>query len=171
MIKYIKIYDLIGFKICWALCAFCTIWEMPYLGPLATLLFIIIHLYIVSFNNRDIKVICLAILCGLLMDSFFSYFSFIDYKGGVLADLSLAPLWILSMWAGFSVTMLYTLDSIRNKYFYASLIGFFGGPLSYNAGVQIGSLTITSNLSYFLLAIGWGLIIPFLFMVINKLKK
>ena len=44
MINYIKIYDLIGFKLCWILCAFSTKWGSPYLGPIITLIFILIHL-------------------------------------------------------------------------------------------------------------------------------
>ena len=169
--KYIKIYDLLGYKICWLLCAFCTTWGMPYLGPFATFFFILIHLYIVNFSKRDIQIIFLAILCGLIMDSTFSFLSLVNYEGGILTDFYLAPLWILSMWAGFSVTMLYALDSIRYNYVYSFILGFIGGPISYSAGVKIGSLTITSTSSYLLLAIGWGLVIPFLFMIINKLQK
>ena len=170
MIKYIKIYDLIGFKICWLLCAFCTQWEQPYLGPMITLLFILIHLIIVKFSIIDLKVIMLSIICGFIIDSSFSIFGFIDYKGGILASYNLAPLWILSMWGGVSLTMLYTLDSIRHRYFISTLLGCIGGPLSYSAGVNIGSLTIISSISYILLSICWGSIIPLLFYYINSIE-
>ena len=169
MMKYIKIYDIIGFKICWALCAFCTVWNQPYLGPLATLLFILIHLFLVKFKNRDIKVIIIAILCGLLIDSLFSLFSLIEYKGGLLATYNLSPLWILSMWAGFAITLLYALDSLRKNYFLSAILGFIGGPLSYSAGVSIGSLEIHSNLAYVFLALAWGMVIPCLFKYINSI--
>ena len=169
--QYIKIYDLIGFKICWILCAFCTQWDQPYLGPIITLLFILIHLIIVNFALIDLKIITLSIICGLIIDSTFSIFGLIGYQGGILANYNLAPLWILSMWGGFSLTMLYTLDSIRHKYFLSGLLGFIGGPLSYSAGVNIGSLTINKPITYLLLSICWGLIIPFLFYYINKIKE
>tara|TARA_Y100001970_G_scaffold78446_1_gene99901 strand:+ start:233 stop:751 length:519 start_codon:yes stop_codon:yes gene_type:complete len=171
MMQYIKIYDLIGFKICWILCAFCTQWDQPYLGPIITLLFILIHLIIVNFALIDLKIITLSIICGLIIDSTFSIFGLIGYQGGILANYNLAPLWILSMWGGFSLTMLYTLDSIRHKYFLSGLLGFIGGPLSYSAGVNIGSLTINKPITYLLLSICWGLIIPFLFYYINKIKE
>tara|TARA_B110000014_G_C20123980_1_gene597236 strand:+ start:4282 stop:4800 length:519 start_codon:yes stop_codon:yes gene_type:complete len=171
MIKYIKIYDFFGFKICWLLCAFCTQWEQPYLGPIATLIFILIHLFIVKFKARDIKIIILAIMCGIIFDSSFSFFNIITYQGGILTNYNLAPLWILSMWGGFSLTMLYTLESIKEKYFISALLGGLGGPLSYSAGVGIGSLSIQSNLSYLLLAVCWGSIIPILFLCINKLES
>lgn len=171
MMQYIKIYDLIGFKICWILCAFCTQWGQPYLGPIITLLFILIHLIIVNFALIDLKIITLSIICGLIIDSTFSIFGLIGYQGGILANYNLAPLWILSMWGGFSLTMLYTLDSIRHKYFLSGLLGFIGGPLSYSAGVNIGSLTINTPITYLLLSICWGLIIPFLFYYINKIKE
>ena len=171
MMQYIKIYDLIGFKICWILCAFCTQWNQPYLGPIITLLFILIHLIIVNFALIDLKIITLSIICGLIIDSTFSIFGLIGYQGGILANYNLAPLWILSMWGGFSLTMLYTLDSIRHKYFLSGLLGFIGGPLSYSAGVNIGSLTINKPITYLLLSICWGLIIPFLFYYINKIKE
>ena len=116
MIKYIKIYDLLGFKLCWLACAFCTQWGHPYLGPLITLFFILIHLLIVKFKKLDIKIIFFAIICGFLIDSFLFRSEFIIYEGGVLARMGFAPLWILSMWAGFSITLLYTLNKIREKY-------------------------------------------------------
>ena len=168
MIRYIKLYDLIGFKVCWVLCAFCSIWNQPYLGPIATLLFILIHLFFVNFRSRDIKVIIIAILCGLILDSSFSNLSLISYKGGILAKYSLSPLWILSMWAGFALSMLYTLESIREKYILSSLLGLDGGPLSYSAGVGIGSITILTTYSYIYLAIAWALIVPLLFKYANN---
>ena len=171
MIKHIKIYDLIGFKICWLLCAFCTQWGQPYLGPVITLIFILGHLFIVKFKIRDIKIILLAILCGIIVDSSFSFFNIITYTGGILTNYNLAPFWILSMWGGFSLTMLYTLDSIKEKYFISTLLGVLGGPLSYSAGVEIGSLNIHSNSSYIFLAIAWGAVIPLLFLSINKLEE
>ena len=75
------------------------------------------------------------------------------------------------MWAGFSVTLLYSLDSIKNRYFISGLLGFFGGPLSYNAGVQIGSITLNGLLAYIVLGIVWGIIIPLLFYIINHLES
>ena len=171
MINYIKIYDLIGFKICWIACAFSTKWGMPYLGPLLTFIFILLHLIIVKFNNRDIKIISFALLVGLIIDSLFFQFNLINYQGGILTQLKLAPLWILSMWAGFSVTLLYSLDSIKNRYLSSGLLGFIGGPLSYNAGVQIGSITLNGLLAYIVLGIAWGLIIPLLFYIINQLES
>jgi len=170
MINYIKIYDIIGFKICWLLCAFCSVWEQPYLGPIVTVLFIMIHLFIVNFNKKDIQIICIAIFCGFIIDSLFSIFGFIDYQGGIFTKYNLAPLWILSMWAGFALTMLYSLESIRTKYFISSILGFIGGPLSYSAGVRIGSLEINTQFTYILLALAWGLIVPLLFRYMNTLK-
>lgn len=170
MINYIKIYDLIGFKICWIACAFSTKWGMPYLGPILTFIFILLHLIIVQFNNRDIKVVSLALLIGLVVDSLFFQSELIIYQGGFLAQLKLAPLWILSMWAGFSVTLLYSLDSIKKRYFISGILGVIGGPLSYNAGVQIGSIVLNGLSAYIALAIVWGLIIPILFYFINRIE-
>ena len=171
MINYIKIYDIIGFKLCWVLCAFSTKWEQPYLGPIVTLLFLLIHLAIVKFNDKDIKIISLAILIGLIVDSLFFRFGLIVYEGGVLANFKIAPLWILSMWGGFAATLLYSLNSIKNRYMVSGLIGLIGGPVSYNAGVQIGSIEINEPLGYIMLAITWGAIIPCLFYVINNLES
>ena len=171
MRKYIKIFDLVGFKICWLLCAFCTIWEVPYLGPIITLFFILTHLLIVKFKIRDIKTILAAIICGVIIDNLFSIFNLIEYKGGILTTYNLAPFWILAMWGGFSLTMLYTLDYLKTKYFTSFLLGAIGGPLSYSAGTSIGSLIINSNTTYILLSISWGLILPLLFIYINKLEN
>ena len=171
MSKYIKIYDFIGFKICWLTCAMCSVWAKPYLGPLVTLIFILIHLFLVKFNDRDIKIILTAIIMGFAIDSFFFQTNLIQYKGGYLVNHNIAPLWIVSMWAGFSITLLYTLNKIKNNYNLAILLGLIGGPLSYQAGVQIGSISVNSNFAYLILSITWGLVTPFLFYIINQLEE
>ena len=74
------------------------------------------------------------------------------------------------MWAGFSVTLLYSLDSIKKRYFISGMLGMIGGPLSYNAGVQIGSIVLNGLSAYIALAIVWGLIIPILFYFINRIE-
>ena len=167
MNKYLKLYDLIGFKICWVLCAFCSIWNQPYLGPLATTFFIMIHLYFVRFKSRDIKIILIAILCGLLLDTSFSKLGLISYQGGIFAHYGLSPLWILSMWAGFSLSMMYTLESIKDKYIISSFLGLIGGPLSYSAGVGIGSITIHTTFAYVVLGFAWAIVVPVLFKYSN----
>ena len=107
MKQYIKLYDLLGFKVCWVLCAFCSVWEKPYLGPLVTLIFIIGHLLIVNFNFRDIKIIIVSIILGFIIDTLFLNFDFVNYKNSI----NYAPLWIIAIWAGFSITLIYTLDA------------------------------------------------------------
>jgi len=168
MIKYLKIYDLIGFKICWVLCAFCSTWDQPYLGPIVTLIFVLVHLYFVKFKLRDIKVILIAIMCGFVIDSLFFYTGLITYQGGILTEFSLSPLWILSMWAGFSLSMMYTLETIKEKYLISSLLGFIGGPLSYSAGQGIGSISVHTTSSYIFLGIAWALVVPMLFKYANS---
>ena len=163
MKQYIKLYDLFGFKVCWVLCAFCSVWEKPYLGPLVTLIFIIGHLLIVNFNFRDIKIIIASIILGFIIDTLFLNFDFVIYKNSI----NYAPLWIIAMWAGFSITLIYTLDSLQNKYFMAALLGLVGGPLSYQAGDSIGSITINHNYSYIVLAIAWAIAIPLLLSLIK----
>lgn len=167
MINYLKLYDLVGFKICWVLCAFCSTWNQPYLGPFATLIFLMIHLYLVNFKSRDIKVILIAITCGFFLDSSFSLSGLIRYEGGFLSSYQLSPLWILSMWAGFSLSMMYTLEVIKNNYTISALLGFVGGPLSYSAGVGIGSIEIHTITSYILLALAWAVVVPLLFKYAN----
>ena len=149
----------------------CSVWSKPYLGPLVTLIFILVHLFLVKFNNRDIKIILTAIIMGFAIDSLFFQTNLIQYKGGYLVNHNIAPLWIVSMWAGFSITLLYTLNKIKNNYNLAMLLGLIGGPLSYQAGAQIGSISVNSYFAYLILSITWGLVTPLLFYIINQLEK
>ena len=71
------------------------------------------------------------------------------------------------MWAGFSLSMMYTLEVIKNNYILSALLGFVGGPLSYSAGVGIGSLEIHTLTSYVLLALAWAVVVPSLFKYAN----
>ena len=88
--------------------------ESAFIGPFVTLIFLLIHLYLVNFKSRDVKVILIAIACGFILDSSFSLLGLIVmYQGGFLSSYHLSPLWILSMWAGFSLSMMYTLEVIK----------------------------------------------------------
>ena len=51
----------------------------------------------------------------------------------------------------------------------AALLGLIGGPLSYQAGDSIGSITLSHNYSYIVLAISWAIAIPLLLYLIKYL--
>ena len=63
--------------------------------------------------------------------------------------------------------VLNTLEVIKNNYILSALLGFVGGPLSYSAGVGIGSLEIHTLTSYILLALAWAVVVPSLFKYAN----
>lgn len=85
---------------------------------------------------------------------------------------ALAPVWIVTLWAAFAVTLAPTRTLLGNRWIVASaLLGLSLAPLSYVAGARLGALTLTVPLWQAWLAIGalWGAAYPLLLAVDQRL--
>ena len=109
MIKFIlehkdAVVNYFGFSIVWICCASSPSLDMPYLAPIATLIFLFFHFSIIAYKRyQELQLIIFAIFLGMVVDSGFAIYSIVEYKGKVIDQFpNLSPIWILCMWAGFA---------------------------------------------------------------------
>ncbi len=135
---------------------------MPWLGPLAALVAIVVHL---RFARKPFEELLLVISCALIGASFDSILvaaGWVAYKSGQFSAL-LAPYWIITMWMLFATTLNVSMRWLRGRPKLAAFFGFYGGPAAYLAGQALGGIVLVNTFAALAaLAIGWAAMMPLL---------
>ncbi len=139
-------------------------------GVVAAALFVALHLglYPQSRQQRraDLKLMAVALACGLVLDGALSLSGLARYAAGAPAlPIGGAPLWILSMWAAFALTLRHSMAPLLQRGWAALALGAIGGPLAYlGAGRGWSAIAFAEPAwpALAILALGWGLAIPLL---------
>jgi hypothetical protein len=134
-------------------------------GVAAAGVFAILHLIIAAETPHkraiDFKLVAAAVGLGVLLDGGLALSGLIDYGAD---DIALppggAPLWILSMWAAFALTLRHSLGVLSRKPLLAFIVGAIFGPLAYigaERGWNAAQLAEPTWQATTALAIGWGI--------------
>ena len=157
------------FQIAWLSSVIGGAQDMPWLGPLAVMIALAIHL---SVARKPVEEILLAICCALIgagFDSMLVASGWVTYKAGLFSDY-MAPYWIITMWMLFATTLNVSMRWLRGKPLLASIFGFIGGPTTYLAGEKLGGIVLSNQIAALVaLAIGWALIMPVLMWLSENL--
>ena len=163
-----KLFNIAGFQLSWGACVFGVQNGHPHFGSIIMAFFLFVHILFFKINTSEIIFIAIVIFLGAVLDTVMLQTTLINYQG--LTFEFMAPIWILAMWAGFATTINHSLSRLDGKWFYAILFGSIFGPFSYIAGVKFDALVFhVSFFSITILAIVWGLTLPFLFYLNNKI--
>tara|TARA_B100000519_G_scaffold182129_1_gene174886 strand:+ start:159 stop:680 length:522 start_codon:yes stop_codon:yes gene_type:complete len=166
-----NIFNIIGFQVSWWGCVLGVKSGMTYLGPLLMLCFLTVHIVRFLDNYSEIKLIILFGIIGTIIDTSMAYSEILIYNGKYTPETFFAPLWITSMWCGFSATINHSLQWLRHRYFASVLLGVVSGPLSYLAGIKFGAIEFDAApiIALLIIAIFYGLTIPIMYWVNEKL--
>lgn len=131
-------------------------------GPAAATLFIVIHSVCVRGATIDLKLAAVAVAMGLVLDSALAASGLARYASPGHWP-AVAPLWILSMWLGFALTLRHGLGWLRGRFWVAVSFGALGGPLAYwLAATRFAAVELSGPSVYIVLALGWGFVTPLL---------
>lgn len=107
-------------------------------GVIAAAAFVAWQLFISDFRSADARLLAVAVGCGLGVDGLLSERGWAVYMAATPAlPLNGAPLWILTLWASFAMTINHSLGALRGRPVLAAILGGFGAPLAY-LGAQRG---------------------------------
>ncbi len=112
----------------------------------------------------DLKLIALAIGCGLVVDGVAGASGRVVYAAGN-AERALAPVWILALWASFAMTLTVSFAALQRRWRLAVLVGLLLAPLAYVSaarGFSSVSFATPAWQGIALLGIGWALALPLL---------
>lgn len=161
--------NILVFQVGWLAAVIGGAHQMPWLGPVALVVMLLIHL---NAARHPIEELVLVLFCGVLgaaFDSILVANGWVSYSSGLISA-SLAPYWIVAMWMMFAMTLNVSMKWFRGKPLTSAVFGFFGGPLSYIAGEELGAITLLNPLaSLTMLGLGWAVMMPLLMSLSEKL--
>lgn len=157
------------FKLAWLSTIFGGANQLPYLGFLAVLVAIGIHLRFAPEPARELTLIVMTGIIGLAWDSVMVAAGWLSYPSGTFVD-GLAPYWILGMWMLFATTLNVTFRWLHHRLWAATLMGAVFGPLSYYAGSSAGAVTLLEPVTAMIaLSVAWALAMPGLLLLAQQL--
>lgn len=138
---------------------------LGWLGPLALVVHLGLHLYGVPSNDRgrEVRALALVGLLGLAMDSGLHAVGATSYPTSA-TPYGLCPPWIVALWIGFASLARYSLGWLRGRVRLAVLLGAVGGPLSYYGGARTGAVALSDPawISIVALSVQYALVTPLL---------
>lgn len=103
-----------------------------------TVLIIAAHCFYMSKDKREIVLILLVVVLGILVDSVLIRTGFL-----LSPDKSLwPPLWLVCLWALFATTLNHSLRWFHTRTAIAVLVGGMAGALSYLAGTRLTDFSL-----------------------------
>ena len=158
-----------AFQIAWLSSVIGGAQQMPWLGPVAVSVALMIHL---AAARRPLDEVLLVISCALIgacFDSVLVASGWVTYKAGLFSDV-LAPYWIITMWMLFATTLNVSMRWLRGRPVLAAAFGFLGGPTTYLAGEKLGGIVLVNQPAALIsLAVGWAVIMPVLMCLSENL--
>lgn len=158
------------FQLLWFSCVLGTAYGVPWLGLISLSAFVIVHTLISPNRYADILLGAICLSCGLILDTAWSYFGWLTFVSYEWAPM--APLWLLSLWFGFGLTLNHSMAWMQGRYALALVAGAVFGPLSYFAGVRLGAMQwLEADKALAALLISWGLFMPFIMHVATRINR
>lgn len=152
--------NVILFKLAWLSTIFGSANGMPLLGPAVVAVAVSVHLLLATEPGREVSLLLLAGIIGLVWDSIMVSAGWVSYPNGVLVQ-GFAPYWIVSMWVLFATTLNIAFRWLRDKPLVAVLLGAAFGPLSYYAGASAGAVELLQPIyALTALSIAWAILMP-----------
>jgi hypothetical protein len=163
-----KIINVILYELGWSCCVLGAAWGYPLSGGGVALILVLVHLWLVEDRRREIYLILVAIMLGLMIDSGQQMLGLFRFKPDGLGLI--LPFWVFVIWAQFATLFRFALSWLSSRYLLAALFGAIGGPLAYGGGIQLGAAEFGSHPLFTLIALAviWALVVPLLVWISGR---
>lgn len=163
--------NVVGFQAVWLASVAGAGAGLPWAGPLAAALFAGLMLRYGGKARADLRLLAVAMPLGLALDSAFAASGWLVYAEA-WPWASLAPVWIWSLWVGFTLTLNHSMAFLRERPLAAMVLGLVGGPLAYwTAAGAFDAVSFGAPVAWVIgaLAVGWAAVLPLLFHLDQRL--
>lgn len=163
--------NVVGQQVGWFACVVGAAHGHPFLGAAVALIIVGLHLRAVPDSRQELRLLALAAVLGLTIESGLQGFGILTYASPWRAVPWLCPPWIAALWIQFGTTLRFGFRWLRGRPALAALVGTIGGPLAFRAGEALGAVWFAPDrrLSYLALAVVWGASIPILTVAAARL--
>ena len=155
---------LIGYQMVWFAAVIGAEHGLPWPGLVGMLIYASIQISLTGNVKTHLSLMAAAIVMGCMVDGGLAYSGLAHY-GAPWPSPSFAPLWIVSLWATFSLTFTISLDYLQKRLWVAVLFGAIGGPVAYmsaSRGFHVVTFTDPIWRGLFFLGAGWAIATPIL---------
>ena len=155
---------LIGYQMVWFAAVIGAEHGLPWPGLVGMLIYASIQISLTGHVKTHLSLMATAIAMGCIVDGGLAYSGLAHY-GAPWPSPAFAPLWIVSLWATFSLTFTISLAYLQKRLWVAVLFGAIGGPVAYmsaSRGFHVVTFTDPSWHGLFFLGAGWAIATPIL---------
>ena len=165
--KIKNIINIIGFNIGWWACVLVAANDLPYLGPVVMILFLIVHHYLFVSDIQEIYLVLIIGAIGTITDSLLFLSGSFIYAGAYSNEILIAPMWITAMWAGFSATVNHSMSWLKDKWLLMVICGIVFGPAAFFTGEKFGAIEfhLSALFSVLVIAIVYGILMPAIYLL------
>lgn len=131
--------------------------QRPWLLLIAITCLAIHLLWIANVLNEWCSLLRVA-ACGWVLDTTLLHLGLFNFPGAPFV----LPLWLAILWLLFASTLYHSLSWTKEPWLMGSLLGAFGGPLSYWGGAKLAGVGLPLGVwpSLVLLAVIWAILMP-----------
>lgn len=105
-------------------------------GPLAFIVFAALHAAWAPRMRGELRLVAAAVAVGFAVDTLMAASGLAHYAAPVPSP-QLAPLWIVSLWAAFALTLHHSLAWMSRRPLLAAMLGAVLGPVSYLGAARL----------------------------------
>ncbi len=161
--------NFVAFQVGWFSSVIGAAQHMPWIGPIALLAVLMIHLRLARQPQRELALVFTCGALGACFDSLLTAAGWVSYPSGQFSAV-LAPYWIVTMWMLFGTTLNISMGWLKRRPLLAAAFGAVGGPASYIAGQKLGGIVLVDYYAALIaLAIGWAIFMPLLLALADRL--
>ena len=146
--------NFIAFQIVWFAAVGGAAKAIWWAGPVALVIFVLYHFRSGVAVRGDFKLMWLALVLGFVTDTLMAASGLSTYSSPVPVA-PFAPLWILSLWVGFALTLNHSLHYLNSRPLIVAPLAAVLGPISYySAGRVWGAVSIAQPVWIALVVLG-----------------
>jgi hypothetical protein len=159
-----RVLNAVGYQVVWLVSILGAARGSSAAGLLVAAAFIACVLAFGGKRQADLRLMPIALLTGLIVDSAWIAMGWLHYDAPwPLAWLT--PAWMIGIWLSFALTLNHSLAFLKHRFALAAALGALGGPLAYwSAAREFGAVHFDASVATVLLGvgIGWACIFPLL---------
>ena len=160
----------IGFQVGWFACVLGAANDKELLGMIIALVMIVFHVASQANRLNELRLLLVSVIIGLFWETWVVNLNFLHYPSHP-EDSFWAPHWLIMMWALFATTINLSMGWLKSRWVLAVLMGAIFGPLAFVAGEKLGAVVfLDSTLSMITLGVGWGLLMPLLLWLAERIN-
>jgi hypothetical protein len=162
--------NFIGFQVGWFACVLGAANDKELLGIFIALGIVIYHVVNQGGLLKELKLVLAATAIGLLWETWVLNLDILRYPSHPDA-LFWAPTWLIMMWALFATTINLSMGWLKGRWVLSVFMGAVFGPLAFIGGERLGAVVfLDSTLSIITLSVGWGLLMPLLLWIAERIN-